>query len=220
MIVFRNHLNKIEHELESSNSEAIKNLNENEKKTKLQELNNQYTEVKTYLLGTLKNHLGSIIPNPHMLDIVCTIYLPQKNITLSNISIQPYKNFSTIKNIMEYELKKLGHTIQFSDQPGFIIILPTEKRMLYNDKILNKGNENIQADIYLSQIKDLGLETVNIDSSTLITSYKISPYSTLIYVGEFKFQEELPLECITHNYESGRIVNYFSCENCNTNCKH
>jgi len=219
MIVFKNHLNKIEHEFESTNSEIVKNLNDNEKKIKLQELENQYIEIKSYLLNTLKKHLDSIIPNPHMLDIACTIYLPQKNITLPNISIQPYKNVSTIKTTMENELKKQGHTIQFTDSPGVIVILPAEKRMLYNDKIINKGNESISSDVYLSKIQDLGLETVSVNSPALITSYKINPYSTLVYVGEFKFQEEMPLECITHNYQPGTIVNYFSCENCNTNCK-
>lgn len=222
IVSFRSHLNEIEADFGSSKTELIRNGEGSDIQKKLKDLDIQLKEVKGYFNDKLKQHLTNTIPTPHMLDIVCTIHLPQKNISLNNIYIQPFQKFSSIKDVIINELRKANHLISYlNDTSGYIVILPSEKAELSNN--LTGANANLEyykdLDIYISKAQGFGLDCVKINSTNVIASHKIHPYSTLIYVGDFKLKEDIPPECITYDYKPGQMMNYFSCENCNTNCK-
>ena len=221
ILIFRNKLNETKRDFESSRAQLIAKEGNSNLDEKLQALDQEFQEVTKYLRETLKEHLDKVVPNSDMLDLVCNIYLPQKEILLNNINIQPYKTINGLKGLIIAELNKAGHNVSYiNDNMGYIIIVPPEKKILYNSLINEKVN--LQSfknfDEYLTKIKNFGLEHVKIDSKEVIGNFKVHPYSVLIYVGDYKFKELPPPECITYNYEKGAVVNYFSCEDCKTNC--
>jgi len=210
IVIFRNYLDKIKHEFEVSKQQ----LQDKE------QADRQYNEIKSYIFKALNQHMNTVVPQPNMLDIPCHIFLPQKNILLQNVSIKPYNNTETFKEIILEELQRRQHTIQYkNDSLGHIVIITPDKKLMYQDLVNLKGNIASAQDLeaYIGNIKNLGLEYIRLEPGKMITNYKITPYSTLVYIGEYEFKEDQPLECITHNYIAGQIVNYFSCEDCNSN---
>jgi hypothetical protein len=211
-VIFRNYLDKIKHEFEISK----------QKLADKEQADKQYNEIKGYIFKALNQHLGTVVPQPNMLDIPCHIFLPQKNIALQNVSIKPYNNTETIKEIILEELQRRNHTIQYkNDALGHIVIITPDKKLMYQDLVNLKGNIASGKDLeaYIENIKSQGLEYVKLEPLKMITNYKITPYSILVYIGDYEFKEDQPLECITFNYNAGKIVNYFACEDCKSNCK-
>lgn len=155
-----------------------------------------------------------------MLNVTCSLSLPQRDLLINNVSIQPYKSVNSLKDVIMIEVQKLEHKIShMSDNLGYLIILPPEKKAVCQDLLAPRFDMESykEFDEYINRAQEFGLKCVKINAQNVLSSYNISPFSTLIYVGDIKFKEDKP-ECITYNYQVGAVVNYFSCENCNTNC--
>lgn len=183
-------------------------------------MESEFNQVQSYFTNALKDHLKSIIPNPDMLNVTCNLCLPQKDLLINNVSIQPYKSIASLKEVILIEVQKTDVKIaNMNDNLGYIIILPPEKKAICQNLTaaqLNMASYK-QFDDYINRAQEFGLKCVKINAQNVLSSYNICPFSTLIYIGDIQFKEDKP-ECITYNYQVGAVVNYFSCENCNTNC--
>lgn len=136
--------------------------------------------------------------------------------------LKPSMRTSDLKKEIESGLVKIKEPLQyFNETVGYLIVVPMEKKELCGELLKKQIKIELIKDMdnYVQGFVNLGLSVINFGSDDILSKYKIKPNSTLVFVGDYKLKSDSPPECLTYNYKAGTITNYFSCENCNINCK-
>lgn len=220
LLVYRKYIDETKSSFGIAKAQLDKNSPDYDKKVKV--LDQQLSDVNDLITTSLKAHLGSIVPDPNMLDVSCDVLLPQNQITLKNIVLKPSMRGSDLQKQIQGGLAKAKEQVQhFNEEMGYILIVPPELREKHSEVLKKQIKIELFKDLdnYLLELGALGINNFEATAPDVLAKHKIKQQSLLIYVGDYKLKSESPPECLTYNYVNGTVTNYFSCENCGINCK-
>ena len=141
---------------------------------------------------------------------------------MPNIYIHPSSKISTLKTDIEEHFLKAGNPIQDIDtKKVYLVFVPPEKKIT-NHKLLTEGAGLTKEDelrAYVDKLEAQGFLTRSLSSEDLFIKYDLRQNGAIYVYGIFTLIDEAQPECLTYQYQVGKVANYFSCKECGLNCK-
>jgi len=187
----------------------------------MQTIDEQFKTMKEYIYNSLRGTVKNLIPDPNMLEIRCTLTIPQKDARIDKFMLNPSQKTNIIKQELTTHFLKLNNPIQtFDDTSVHVVVIPPERYVECNSLISEKPNITSLESVlmYLKSVdQKYNLPAFKVNSEELLAKQKIPQNSVLLLYGVFTLKSEAPTECMTYDYKNGVTMNYFSCDNCKIN---
>lgn len=139
-------------------------------------------------------YLEGFAPAKEYLPVVINIKVLGKDTLIPNVSISRTDSVEEIKKVIERRLAETGNPVHsWTKNCTFILKNP----------LASEDDSSI----------------VITDSKLPIVQYGAQQGSELVVKGGLTLESDKPKSCFTANYTSGATTDYFSCKDCNINCK-
>ncbi|KAH9524820.1 hypothetical protein Btru_027954 [Bulinus truncatus] len=197
-------LERLENGLTSSilNCQTVENVN-----TLKDILRKNLEESENLVTQAFDKYLTENIPSLDILPVTVSIFLPDKDVRITDVIVKPTDMLSDLKPKIELTMQdRCDDIISWNDDNGVRLLFgPLSKSSQYNlSEVLNK----------LPNLEDV--HSLQWDTRPIF-QFHMKPGSEIVLQGIFKSQSDLPKRCFVNMYDESlpQIVDYFSCNKCN-----
>ncbi|CAD8064176.1 unnamed protein product [Paramecium sonneborni] len=190
--------------LEAAVDDQMKEQLSTNYKEAVKQIENRFQQLKRYYAEFVYKSLDQF--KCEQIDILIQIVLPQQNIQFS----WPFKvnnRISSIAEVIQQHFNQQNDPIQNFD-PNKLQIVFCKPQDLYkiNQQVVQNDLDSIsqQYQIYA------------MNSEIFLASLgQVKQGSIIVVIGNIILKSQQPKECITYKFNKDRLVDYFSCQQCN-----